>query len=64
MAGTPHTALVGGATPQDLAAAHVYPVVVWERGEPLEWVAAAYRDLARFFGAAARDGHAVLMWIS
>ncbi|MEU2395541.1 DUF1877 family protein [Streptomyces sp. NPDC007369] len=48
----------------DLAAADVYPVVVWERGEPLEWVADCYRELALFFRAAARDGDAVLMWIS
>ncbi|MFD0266795.1 DUF1877 family protein [Streptomyces sp. NPDC127106] len=64
MAATPHTVLVDGVTPQDLAAADVYPVVVWERGEPLEWVADHYRQLARFFRVAARDGDAVFMWIS
>ncbi|MFD7629953.1 YfbM family protein [Streptomyces sp. NPDC059851] len=64
MAGTPHPALLDGVTPRDLAAAEVYPVVVWERGESLEWVTDHYRHLARFFRAAARDGDAVLMWIA
>ncbi|MFK0256755.1 YfbM family protein [Streptomyces sp. NPDC090445] len=66
VAATPHTALVDGVTPQDLAAAEIYPVAVWERGEPLEleWVTVCYRDLAGFFRAAARDGDGMLMWIS
>ncbi|MFV2119060.1 YfbM family protein [Streptomyces sp. Act-28] len=55
--------LVEGVGPEDLARAEVYPVIVWERGEPLEYVTAHYEALVPFFGAAARDGDAVLMWL-
>ncbi|MDT9680717.1 YfbM family protein [Streptomyces sp. TRM76323] len=61
--GTPVERLVEGVGPEDLARADVYPVVVWERGESLEYVTAYYEALVPFFGAAARDGDAVLMWL-
>ncbi|MCP9957328.1 YfbM family protein [Streptomyces sudanensis] len=60
---TPVERLVEGVGPGDLARAEVYPVIVWERGEPLEYVTAYYEALVPFFGAAARDGDAVLMWL-
>ncbi|MCP9986472.1 MULTISPECIES: YfbM family protein [Streptomyces] len=60
---TPVERLVEGVGPEDLARAEVYPVIVWERGEPLEYVTAYYEALVPFFGAAARDGDAVLMWL-
>ncbi|MEE4544381.1 YfbM family protein [Streptomyces sp. V4-01] len=55
--------LVEGVAPADLAAADVYPALVWERGESLDYVAAHYEAVAVFFQAAARDGHAVLVWL-
>jgi hypothetical protein len=55
--------LVDGVGPADLAAANVYPAVVWERGEPLDYVVSHYEELVPFFASAARDGHAVLVWL-
>ncbi|MQY06675.1 YfbM family protein [Actinomadura macrotermitis] len=59
----PHHALAEGVTPADLAKADIYPHIVWERGEPLEYVTYHYASLVEFFQAAARDGHAVVTWI-
>lgn len=60
---TPVERLVEGVTPEDLARTDVYPVVVWERGESLEYVTAYYEALVPFFAAAARDGDGLLMWL-
>ncbi|CAL9306342.1 MULTISPECIES: YfbM family protein [unclassified Streptomyces] len=60
---TPVERLVEGVGPEDLARADVYPVVVWERGESLEYATAYYEALVPFFGAAARDGDGMLMWL-
>ncbi|MEU3556064.1 YfbM family protein [Streptomyces fragilis] len=59
----PPASLAEGVGPSDLAAADVYPRVVWERGEPLDWVTGHYEALGAFFRAAARAGDAVLVWI-
>ncbi|MFD4935447.1 YfbM family protein [Streptomyces virginiae] len=56
--------LTDGVTPADLAAANVYPQIVWERGEEPDWVAAHWADLAKYLYAAAREGDAMLLWIS
>ncbi|MEV8595868.1 YfbM family protein [Streptomyces sp. NPDC052012] len=61
---TPPGRLVEGVTPADLARADIYPTIVWERGEPLDYVTAHYEGLVTFLRAAARDGHAVVVWIS
>ncbi|MFF0808771.1 YfbM family protein [Streptomyces albogriseolus] len=63
-AATPSARLTEGVTPADLAAADIYPTVVWERGEPLDEVTAHYEALVPYFRAAARDGDGVLLWIS
>ncbi|WP_037908577.1 YfbM family protein [Actinacidiphila yeochonensis] len=55
--------LVDGVTPDDLAQADVYPRIIWERGESLDYVAEHFRDLLPFFEAGARDGHAMLLWL-
>ncbi|GHG36655.1 hypothetical protein GCM10018777_61700 [Streptomyces albogriseolus] len=60
----PPARLTEGVTPADLAAADIYPTVVWERGEPLDEVTAHYEALVPYFRAAARDGDGVLLWIS
>lgn len=54
--------LAEGIGPADLAAAEIYPQVVWERGEPLDWVTGHYEALGEFFRAS-RAGDAVLVWI-
>ncbi len=55
--------LTDGVTPGDLAAANVYPQIVWERGEEPDWVAAHWAALALYLRAAAREGDALLLWI-
>ncbi|MEU1266523.1 DUF1877 family protein [Streptomyces cellulosae] len=63
-AATASARLTEGVTPADLAAAEIYPTIVWERGEPLDEVTAHYEALVTYFGAAARDGDGVLLRIS
>jgi hypothetical protein len=63
LAATSPEYLVDGVAPEDLARADVYPRLVWERAESLDYVAGHYRELVPFFQAAARDGHAVLVWL-
>ncbi|MGA4981759.1 DUF1877 family protein [Streptomyces cellulosae] len=63
LAVTPSARLTEGVTPADLAAAEIYPTIVWERGEPLDEVTAHYEALVTYFRAAAREGDGVLLWI-
>lgn len=63
LAATPPARLTEGVTPAGLAAAGVHPTIVWERGEPLDEVAAHYDALATYLRAAARDGDGVLVRI-
>ncbi|MGW2041242.1 DUF1877 family protein [Streptomyces virginiae] len=56
--------LADGVTPADLAAANIYPQTVWERGEDPAWVGSHWAALAAYLRAAARDGDALLIWIS
>ncbi len=56
--------LAEGVTPTDLAAANIYPTAIWERGEEADWVAAHWADLAKYLRAAAREGDAMLLWIT
>lgn len=55
--------LTAGVGPEDLAKAEVYPTIVWERGESLDYVSEHYERLRPFFRAAADDGDAVLIWL-
>ncbi|WP_338671911.1 YfbM family protein [Streptomyces sp. SCSIO 30461] len=55
--------LVAGVDPAELAAADTYPVIVWERGESLDWVREHYEALVPFFEAAARAGDGMLIWL-
>jgi len=63
LAEIPAERLTAGAGPADLAAAQVYPAIVWERGEPLDYVSAHYEQLRPFFRAAADEGDGMLLWI-
>ncbi|KJK53891.1 MULTISPECIES: YfbM family protein [unclassified Streptomyces] len=56
--------LADGVSPADLAAANVYPQIVWERGEEPAWVASYWAALGAWLRTAARDGDALLVWIS
>ncbi|MES4907253.1 MULTISPECIES: YfbM family protein [unclassified Streptomyces] len=62
-AATPPEALVSGVTPDDLVQADIYPEIVWVGDESLDYVTNYYRALVPFFQAAARDGHAMVIWI-
>ncbi|GAB7031058.1 YfbM family protein [Streptomyces platensis subsp. malvinus] len=63
LAGIPATSLTAGVGPEDLAEAEIYPTIVWERGESLDYVTDYYALLRPFFGAAAEKGDAMLMWL-
>jgi hypothetical protein len=54
--------LIDGVTPADLDQAHVYPEI-WDEPDSLEWIRGCYEPLSPFFGAAAADGHAMLLWL-
>ncbi|MFJ6572669.1 YfbM family protein [Streptomyces sp. NPDC091292] len=63
LAATPHQNLIENVTPADLAQARIYPDVIWERGESLDFVTSHYQALVPFFQAAARDGNGMLVWL-
>ncbi|MFG2096034.1 YfbM family protein [Streptomyces sp. NPDC048612] len=63
LAGISAESLTAGVAPADLAAARVYPLVIWERGEPLDYVREYYELLRPFLRAAADEGDAVLLWL-
>ncbi|MFG3118570.1 YfbM family protein [Streptomyces sp. NPDC048197] len=63
LAEIPAASLTAGVGPEDLAKAEVYPTIVWDRGEPLDYVTDYYALLQPFFGAAAEKGDAMLMWL-
>ncbi|MFJ3949214.1 DUF1877 family protein [Streptomyces libani] len=54
----PDQAGSGSVGPADLAAAEVYPVLAWERGEPLDHLSAHHELLRPFYRAAADEGTA------
>ncbi|MFE0189726.1 YfbM family protein [Streptomyces sp. NPDC058989] len=63
LAGISGADLTAGVGPEDLAEAEVYPSIVWERGESLDYVREHYDALRPFFRAAADRGEAVLVWL-
>ncbi|WP_229893756.1 YfbM family protein [Streptomyces glebosus] len=63
LAEIPAERLTDGVGPADLAAAQIYPTIVWERGEPLDYVCEHYEQLRPFFRAAADEGDGMLLWI-
>ena len=63
LAAIPAEDLVGGVTPDDLAHAEIYPDIIWVGDESLDFVTSHYQALVPFFQAAARDGHAMVIWI-
>ncbi|MEU8519289.1 YfbM family protein [Streptomyces sp. NPDC048577] len=63
LSATPHEALIEGVLPAELAEAGVYPAVVWERGESLDYVTGHYQALVPFLRAAADAGDALLIWL-
>ncbi|MET8183716.1 YfbM family protein [Streptomyces sp. NPDC005336] len=63
LAATTPDSLVTGITSADLARANIYPSIIWERGESLDYVISHYKALVPFFQVAARDGEAMLVWL-
>jgi uncharacterized protein DUF1877 len=55
--------LTEGVTPQDFFQAEVYPSI-WDDEKSMDYLRAHHEDLVTFFRAAARDGDAILAWIS
>ncbi|MEV0370141.1 YfbM family protein [Streptomyces sp. NPDC050636] len=55
--------LTSGAAPEDLARAEVYPTIIWERGESLDYVRDHYDRLRPFFRTAAEEGDGMLVWL-
>lgn len=55
--------LTAGVGPEDLASAEVYPAIVWERGESLDYVREHYEQLRPFFRTAAEQGDGMLLWL-
>ncbi|MGY0231312.1 YfbM family protein [Longispora urticae] len=47
----------------DLAAAEIYPAI-WDSQEAVAWVQGWFAPLVPYFGAAAEDGDAVVIWLS
>ncbi|MFE0627993.1 DUF1877 family protein [Streptomyces sp. NPDC058864] len=60
LARTTYDQLLVGLDPQELNRADVYPLR-WDTPDSLEWGRDYYAGLTRFFGAAARDGDAILV---
>ncbi|MGK5638206.1 YfbM family protein [Streptomyces sp. URMC 126] len=63
LARIPAERLLEGVGPADLAREEVYPSLIWERGESLRCITAEYERLVPFFGAAAREGDGMFMWL-
>ncbi|MFE9425143.1 YfbM family protein [Kitasatospora sp. NPDC006697] len=65
LAALPGERLVAGVTDAELPAAELYPSSgPSETAEMLRYALEHYRALTGYFAAAARDGHAMLLWIS
>src|SRR5262249_15871196 len=62
MSARPFADLARGVTPSDLPAAELSPKI-WAQPDVLDWVGGDYAGLAAFFGSAADDGHAMLVWL-
>ncbi|MFE7425666.1 MULTISPECIES: DUF1877 family protein [unclassified Streptomyces] len=54
--------LLDGVDPRDLTAAEIYPPG-WEEPGALDWAGDWFTGLTAYFEAAARDGHAVVVWL-
>ncbi|MGW2015602.1 YfbM family protein [Streptomyces sp. NPDC001927] len=54
--------LLEGVDPQELIAADIYPLG-WEDRASLEWGRDWFSGLTEYFTAAAREGHAVIVWL-
>ncbi|WP_409474616.1 YfbM family protein [Streptomyces sp. HC307] len=46
---TSHQTLIEDVTPADLAQADIYPNIIWEHGESLDYVTSHYQSLVPFF---------------
>ncbi|MFB7244317.1 DUF1877 domain-containing protein [Streptomyces populi] len=62
LAGTTYDELLVGLDPEELNRADVYPLG-WDTPDSLEWGREYHSGLVQFFGAAARDGDAILVWL-
>jgi hypothetical protein len=63
LSGASYDELIQGLDPAELTAAEIYPEI-WDSPEELQWVRGWYEPILPFFTAAAKDGDAMLLWIS
>lgn len=63
LAAVTYDTLTAGVDRADLAQADIYPKI-WDEPDSLEWVQAWYEPLVAFFADAARQGDAMLVWLS
>ncbi|RKN49860.1 DUF1877 family protein [Micromonospora costi] len=56
-------ALIDGVDPAELQRAEIYPAV-WDRPGELDWVAHFLPHVREYFTAAAKNGDAVICWVS
>lgn len=63
LAGLSGEDLIAGVSAQELARADVYPRVIWERGQSLDYVREHFATLVPFFQVAALEGEAMLIWL-
>ncbi|MEU7020775.1 YfbM family protein [Streptomyces sp. NPDC046203] len=62
LSGLTYDRLLDGVDPRDLTAAEIYPLG-WEDSASLDWARDWFAGLTTYFEAAARDGHAVVVWL-
>lgn len=62
LAATSYDALIAGVDRADLAKADIYPQI-WDESDALDWVRGWFEPLAPYIGAAAQQGHALIVWL-
>ncbi|WP_103890278.1 DUF1877 family protein [Actinacidiphila yanglinensis] len=58
----PFQDVIRDVDPEQLTAVRIYPLF-WDEAGALEWVRGWFDPLVPFFGAAARAGEAMLVWL-
>ncbi len=62
LAAVSYDTLTAGVNRTALTQADIYPLI-WDEPDSIEWVRGWYEPLVPFFADAARQGHALLVWL-
>ncbi|MER7623461.1 YfbM family protein [Streptomyces sp. NPDC126503] len=62
LSGLTYDQLLNGVDPAELNTAEIYPLI-WDDHASLEWARDWFAGLTEYFKAAAREGHAVIIWL-